>query len=208
MGVIEYERTGLADRGRDWDGDAERARAEISDLRVMCAWVRDPGLSKDDFKLPHHTAEGHLCVLAGVRSALHLLAAANVPDSDRGGVEAHLRRHLRDFGIHDAQQVGDVAPLRVTMQGDVASRAGSRRYAVAAISAGVGNGLSYAGAVLEAAVPLFESVPVFVDHAQLGERMSQTGGRSVRNVLGVLEHVFYSEQSADSPSKNEGRGTQ
>jgi hypothetical protein len=97
--------------------------------------------------------------------------------------------------------------MRVTLQGSVSGRAGSAaRYEVTAISAGVGNGLTYPAGVLEAALPLFEGVAVFVDHGQLGELFSQTGGRSVRNVLGVLEHVYYTEGLAvgSSPAKYAG----
>jgi hypothetical protein len=86
------------------------------------------------------------------------------------------------------------APMRVTLQGDVLARAGGwRRYEVRAITAGNGNGLRYSDAVLGAAMPLFEGVSVLVDHGQLSELFSLTGGRSVRNVLGVLEHVFYAD---------------
>jgi hypothetical protein len=86
------------------------------------------------------------------------------------------------------------APMRVTLQGDVLARAsGLRRYEVRAITPGNGNGLRYSAAVLGAAMPLFEGASVLVDHGQLGELFSLTGGRSVRNVLGVLEHVFYSD---------------
>ncbi len=82
--------------------------------------------------------------------------------------------------------------LRARLQSSLAGRMRPRLYEVRAITAGDGNGLHYGAQVLEAALPLFEGVSVFIDHAQLAERFSQTGGRSVRNVLGVLEHVFYS----------------
>jgi hypothetical protein len=207
VGVIPYRRTGLADPGRAWDGDAERARAEVSDLRVMCAWVKEPGDTKDDYKLPHHTAQGHLCVLAGVRSALHLLGATHLPEGDRGGVEAHLRRHLRDFGVDDESEErqqqhagavgpmhkaqGAVAPMRVKLQGGVERRASARVYEVVVMTPGDGNGLVYPSLVLDAGAPLFEGASVFVDHSQLGELFSMTGGRSLRNVLGVLEGSYF-----------------
>nr|MBC7245605.1 Mu-like prophage major head subunit gpT family protein [Chloroflexota bacterium] len=84
---------------------------------------------------------------------------------------------------------------RATLQGDVVGCAvGFRRYEVVAITAGEGNGLHYGAEVLRAALPLFEGASVFVDHAQLPEIWSQTGGRSLRNLLGVLEHCTYSDE--------------
>ncbi|MGQ9494133.1 MAG: phage major capsid protein [Anaerolineae bacterium] len=192
MPVIPYRKTDLADADTGWNGDAERKAAEIEDLRVMCAWYLEPGDTKDDYKLPHHRAVDHACVLAGVQSALRLLNATDMPDEDRPAVRAHLLHHLRDFGVddEDGEQQRQVALL----QGDVASKAaGYRRYEVVAITAGDGNGLYYSESVLRGACPLFEGVSVFVDHAQLAEVWSQTGGRSLRNVLGVLEHVYFSE---------------
>lgn len=75
--------------------------------------------------------------------------------------------------------------------GTVVAAAGPRRYDVRAISAGVGNGLSYPAEVLAEAVAAqrFEGAAVYVDHSQMGELWSQSGGRSVRNVLGVLEQA-------------------
>jgi len=87
------------------------------------------------------------------------------------------------------------ASMRVTMQGDVTVRFEQRRYGVKAITAGVGNGLRYSAAVLQSALGLFEGVSVFIDHGQLHELFSQTGGRSVRNVLGVFERVFFDDDA-------------
>lgn len=213
MPVIAYQKTELADPEAAWDGDAERKAAEIADLQVMCAWYAEPGERKDDYKLPHHRARDHACVLAGVRSALRLLQATEMPDADRPAVRAHLEQHLEEFdalrpspsGTGEALSTNPSRKERgealahleggiAVLQGEVARRAaGYRRYEVIAITAGDGNGLRYGEEVLRAACPLFEGVPVFVDHAQLPEMMSQTGGRSLRNVLGVLEHVYFSE---------------
>jgi len=73
--------------------------------------------------------------------------------------------------------------------GSVLAAAGPRRYAVRAITAGAGNGLRYPAQVLADAVASqrFEGAAVYLDHSQMGELWSQSGGRSVRNVLGVLE---------------------
>ncbi|MBC7262177.1 MAG: hypothetical protein H5T63_09195, partial [Chloroflexi bacterium] len=221
MAVIPYRKTELADPDTEWDGEAERKAAEIEDLKVMCAWYAEPGDMKDDYKLPHHRARDHACVLAGVQSALHLLNATDMPEADRPAVRAHLEEHLREFALTpgpssrgrgemaltpgpSSRGRGEMALTpapspagrgeMVVLQGEVSGRAaGYRRYEVTAITAGNGNGLTYSEAVLRAACPLFEGVSVFVDHAQLPEMWSQTGGRSLRNVLGVLEHVYFSE---------------
>lgn len=88
--------------------------------------------------------------------------------------------------------------MRASLQGDVLGTGESgagRSYEVLAISAGEGNGLEYGADVLRAALALFEGVTVCVDHAQMGELGSLTGGRSLRQVLGVLEGCRWSEQA-------------
>ena len=190
MGVIRYKKTALADPGTDWDGSRERAAAEISDLRVMCTWYDEsrPDV-KESYKLPHHRASDHYCVLQGVKSALRLLNAAEMPDPDRPGCRAHLQHHLEDFQARNQ---------RVSLQADfLPSRPepAARMYKVLAMTAGNGNGLEYPESVLEAAASLFDGVAVFVDHAQMAELCSMTGGRSVRNILGVLQQVSYSHAS-------------
>ena len=72
---------------------------------------------------------------------------------------------------------------------------GPRRYEVLAITAGKANGYEYSGPVIEAAAALFDGVTVLVDHPQLGEMWSATGNRSIRNVLGILEGAYFSEES-------------
>lgn len=82
---------------------------------------------------------------------------------------------------------------KVGLQADLAAGARVREYLVRVITAGEGNGLLYPAGVLRAAVPMFEGATVFVDHAQLGEMWSMTGGRSVRGVLGVVSGVWFDE---------------
>ena len=43
-----------ADEGMSWDAGAEVKKAEIADLKKMCAWYGGTGENKTDYKLPHH----------------------------------------------------------------------------------------------------------------------------------------------------------
>lgn len=88
---------------------------------------------------------------------------------------------------------GETMSRRVELRAQIGAGIEPRAYEVLAITAGEGNGLRYAPHVLRGAVPLFEGATVFIDHANLSERCGQTGGRSVRNVLGVLGPTSYDE---------------
>lgn len=101
-GVIPYRRYPLADPNAAWDGPAERRRADVDDLRVMCAWYdSDAPDVKASYKLPHHRASDHYVVWNGVRAAMAALlgarGGADIPAEDRRGVYNHLARHYRDF---------------------------------------------------------------------------------------------------------------
>ncbi len=84
-----------------WDGPAAVAAMpnEASVLRYCHAWFEggdaDPD-AKSSYKFPHHRTEGGPAILGGVRNGLSRLPNADIPDSDRAGVERHLRRHLDD----------------------------------------------------------------------------------------------------------------
>lgn len=101
-GVIPYKKHPLASEDTPWDGPAERRRATVDDLRVMCAWYdsSNPDV-KSSYKLPHHRASDHYTVWNGVRAAMAALLGArggvDIPDADRRGVYNHLARHYRDF---------------------------------------------------------------------------------------------------------------
>jgi len=102
-GAIPYKKTPLADENAEWDAGAEVAKAEVEDLKVMCAWYdeENPDI-KSSYKLPHHKAEGHACVWRAVAAAMAALFGArggvDIPDSDRKAVYNHLARHYEDFG--------------------------------------------------------------------------------------------------------------
>jgi len=63
--------------------------------------------TKGNYKFPHHYTNGGPAILPGVRNALARLAGAKIPDSDRAGVEAHLRAHLKDAGSDEADNALD-----------------------------------------------------------------------------------------------------
>lgn len=98
-----------------WDGPAAVAGApnDADVLRYMHAWVDSDGDAdaKSSYKFPHHAPEvGSPANLGGVRNALARLSNANIPDGDRAGVEAHLRRHLEDADTGDDDRNIDPEP--------------------------------------------------------------------------------------------------
>jgi len=95
--------TPKADEGEDWDAGDEVRRADVEELKAMCAWV-DPADSenKTAYKLPHHKAAGeHAVVWKGVSGAMAALLGArggvDIPEGDRKGVYSHLKRHYAEF---------------------------------------------------------------------------------------------------------------
>jgi len=101
--VIPYRDLGKADENVSWDGPAEVAAAEVSDLKLMCAWVDSANADvKSAYKLPHHKASGHAAVWRGVAAAMAALLGARggtkIPPGDRKSVFSHLSRHYSDFG--------------------------------------------------------------------------------------------------------------
>jgi len=105
-GAIPYKRTPLAPEDEEWNSGAEVREADVSDLKIMCAWVGEDPDSKASYKLPHHKASGeHACVWAAVRAAAAVLMGArggvDIPDADINGVKAHIAKHYKDFGKGD-----------------------------------------------------------------------------------------------------------
>ena len=107
-GAISYSSahkngTPKADEGASWDGPKEVSAAEVSDLKVMCAWVdSDNDDKKSAYKLPHHRASGeHKVVWGGVSAAGQALMGArggvNIPDGDKQEAKTHLAKHYREF---------------------------------------------------------------------------------------------------------------
>jgi len=101
-GVIPYKDLGKMPEDTPWNGPAEVREAEVSDLKLMCAWYdsEKPDI-KSSYKLPHHKAKGHKAVWKGVAAAMAALLGArggvNIPDSDRKGIYNHLAKHYKQF---------------------------------------------------------------------------------------------------------------
>jgi len=101
-GVIPFKETPKAPEDEKWDGPREVREAEISDLKVMCAWFdsENPDI-KSSYKLPHHKAKGHAVVWRGVAAAMVALlggrGGVDISDKDRKGVYNHLVKHYKQF---------------------------------------------------------------------------------------------------------------
>jgi hypothetical protein len=96
MPAIPPHNTAVVDA--PWDGPAVVAKApnDATVLRYMHAW-RDPSMDpnlKGAYSFPHHDGAAAPANLNGVRNALARLPGSNVPQADRGGVQAHLQAHL------------------------------------------------------------------------------------------------------------------
>lgn len=113
MPAIKMHRTAV-DKTADWDGPkaVAAAPAEATVLRYMHAWVdaRGDESKKASYKFPHHEPGTDTpAVIAGVNNALARLAQANIPNGDRPGVEAHLRRHRKDAGLEESMSEAEIA---------------------------------------------------------------------------------------------------
>jgi HK97 family phage prohead protease len=100
-GAIPFSKHPLAPKDQKWDGPKEVSGASVQDLQVMCTWRADKPageLLKGDFKLPHHTQSDKHTVWRGVANAAARLPNTQVPDSDKGGIKAHLGKHYKEFG--------------------------------------------------------------------------------------------------------------
>ncbi len=109
-----------------WDGPAAVAAMPNDDavLRYCHAWMSDeaaaekPEKGDDDaddqkgsYKFPHHRTKGGPANLAACRNGLARLSNANIPDSDRAGVKAHLQAHLDDANKGDGDDTHNHAGL-------------------------------------------------------------------------------------------------
>lgn len=86
-----------ATENSSWDGGAATRRMpnEKSTLTYCHAWHESgAGDEKSGYKFPHHRTKGGPANLPACRNGLARLSSAHIPDSDRAGVERHLRSHL------------------------------------------------------------------------------------------------------------------
>lgn len=100
--VIRYKDLGTLPDSETWDGPGEQVKAQVEDLKLICAWYDDEKAEdKVSYKLPHHKAVGHKAVWRGVTASMaFLLGAKNgltVPEADRKGVYNHLKKHYKQF---------------------------------------------------------------------------------------------------------------
>ena len=83
-----------------WDGPAAVAAMpnDAATLRYCHAWRDADGETdlKSTYKMPHHKTKGGPANLAACRNGLARLSSADIPDSEREGVRAHLQAHLDD----------------------------------------------------------------------------------------------------------------
>jgi len=94
--------TPKASRDAEWDAAAEVSKADVDDLKIMCAWMdsENPDI-KSSYKFPHHKASGqHAVVFRACAAAIAVLngarGGANIPSADRKGVYNHVAKHIRD----------------------------------------------------------------------------------------------------------------
>jgi ATP-dependent protease ClpP protease subunit len=124
---------------KPWDGPAavKGMPNDAKVLRYCHAWqdtasddgtTDDPDGDADDskasYKFPHHKRQGGPANLAACRNGLARLSGADIPDSDRAGVKAHLQAHLDDGGSDDAGNHAhldisgiDLEALRMALKG-------------------------------------------------------------------------------------------
>lgn len=102
-GVIPFKETPKAPEGAEWDAAREVRKADVKDLKIMCAWYdsENPDI-KASYKLPHHKADDvYHVVWRGVAAAMAALFGArggvDIPDKDRKGVYNHLVKHYKQF---------------------------------------------------------------------------------------------------------------
>jgi len=101
-GVIPYKETPKAPEDYSWNAPKEIREADVSDLKIMCAWYdsENPDI-KTSYKLPHHRAKDHYVVWRGVAAAMGALLGArggvNIPEKDKRGVYNHLAKHYKQF---------------------------------------------------------------------------------------------------------------
>lgn len=104
-GVIPYSIHGdseKADEDTEWDAGKEVGKADVEQLKKMCAWFDSENADvKSSYKLPHHLADGNKVVWNGVKAAMGALLGArggvDIPDADKRGVYNHLKKHYDQF---------------------------------------------------------------------------------------------------------------
>jgi hypothetical protein len=100
---IPYKSLGTEIETESWDGIGEIAKAQLPDVKEICAYV-DPGKEEDKsaYKLAHHKTEGHKAVWRGVSACMASLmgakGGAGIPKEYWKSVYEHLSEHYKEFG--------------------------------------------------------------------------------------------------------------
>ena len=101
-GAIAFKNLGTAEEATAWAGAKETVKAEVDDLKQICAWYDSskPDI-KSSYKLPHHRMSDKKAVWRAVSAAMAALFGArggvDIPDADRKGVYNHLVGHYKQF---------------------------------------------------------------------------------------------------------------
>jgi len=101
--VIPYKKYPLDESG-SWDAAKEVRKADVDDLKKMCAWYdKEHEDNKTAYKLPHHKVDGYTTVWRGVAAAGAALMGARggvkgIPAGELVGVKNHISKHYEDFG--------------------------------------------------------------------------------------------------------------
>ena len=101
--VLPFHANSPLPEDEPWDAGAEVKKAEINDLKMMCAWFdsTNPDV-KSSYKLPHHKCNSSYNVVwNGVKAAMGALLGArggvDIPTNDRKAVYNHLAKHYAQF---------------------------------------------------------------------------------------------------------------
>jgi len=122
-GAIGFKDLGTAEEGTAWAGAKETVKAEVEDLRQICAWydAAKPDI-KASYKLPHHRMSDKKAIWHGVSAAMGALLGArggvDIPVADKKGVYNHLAGHYKQFDKevpelrkYDAEELEKAFPI-------------------------------------------------------------------------------------------------
>jgi len=121
--AIAFKDLDTAEEATVWAGAKETVKADVDDLKQICAWYDSskPDI-KSSYKLPHHRMSDKKAVWRAVSAAMAALLGArggvDIPDADRKGAYNHLMGHYRQFDKevpelkkYDAEELEKVFPI-------------------------------------------------------------------------------------------------
>jgi len=116
-GAIPYKDLGTAEEATAWAGAKETVKADVEDLRQICAWYdsANPDI-KGSYKLPHHRMSDKKAVWRAVYAAMAALLGARggvkIPAGDKKGVYNHLAAHYKQFDKEAPELKSDAEALK------------------------------------------------------------------------------------------------